>query len=91
VGDVKATDPLSGVVLGSLKVMGSSNEPSSDSSNPEIVITPDGSGGFMVQLLADRLGTGKGRVYTLSATAMDNAGNTATTAATCAVPHDQGK
>jgi Dockerin type I domain len=88
---VIAADALSGLVPGSFSVMGTSNEPSSDPKNPEIVVTPDGSGGLVVQLQADRFGTGNGRVYTLTATANDLAGNTATTTATCTVPHDQGQ
>jgi hypothetical protein len=71
-------------------VTGTSNEPI-DPGDPAIVITPSGSGGFIVQLQADRLGNGTGRVYTLTATANDLAGNTATVTATCTVPHDQGK
>jgi hypothetical protein len=86
-----ATDVLSGLAPGSFTVTGTSNEPPSDPNNPEIVITPNGSGGFIVQLQADRLGSGTGRVYTLNATATDLAGNTATVTATCTVPHDQGK
>jgi hypothetical protein len=66
-----------------------SNEPS-DPKDPDIAITPNGSGGFVIQLRADRLGSGKGRVYSLAATAVDLAGNTATVNATCTVPHDQG-
>jgi len=88
VATVTATDVLSGLAPGSLQVTGVSNEPSSDPSDPEIVITPNGSGGFTVQLQAARLGTGNGRIYTLTAAAMDNAGNSATTTATCTVPHD---
>ncbi len=84
---VTATDPL--LVPGSLKVTGVSNEPSDDPKNPEIVITPNGSGGYVVQLLAERLGTGTGRVYTLTAAASDVAGNTSTVVTTCTVPHDQ--
>lgn len=89
VADVKASDVLSGFAPGSLKVTGTSNE-AFDPNNPDIVITPDGSGGFAVQLRADRLGTGTGRLYTLSATAMDNAGNSTTATTACTVPHDQG-
>ena len=84
---VTATDPL--LVPGSLNVTGVSNEPSDDPKNPEIVITPNGSGGYVVQLLAERLGTGTGRVYTLTAAASDVAGNTSTVVTTCTVPHDQ--
>ena len=69
---------------------GASNEPSTNLEDPEIVITPNGSGGFTVQLQADRSGSGRGRVYTLNATALDNAGNSVTATATCVVPHDQG-
>src|SRR5579863_2385856 len=38
-----------------------------DPADPAIVITPTGSGGFVVQLQADRLGNGTGGVYTLTA------------------------
>ena len=65
-----------------------SNEPS-DPSDPDFVVTPDGSGGFVVNLRAERLGSGSGRVYTLTATAKDLANNVRTMTATCAVPHDQ--
>ena len=88
---VTASDALSGLAPGSFKVTGTSNEPSFDPKNPEIVITPNGSGGFVVQLQADRLGNGTGRIYTLTATTNDLAGNTATATATCTVPHDQEK
>ncbi len=85
-----AADALSGLAPGTFQVTGASNEPSSGLEDPEIVITPNGSGGFTVQLQAERSGSGRGRVYTLSATATDNAGNVATATATCIVPHDQG-
>jgi len=88
---VTAADGLSGLAPGSFQVMGTSNEPNSDSKNPQIVITPNGSGGFVIQLEADRLGTGSGRVYTLTAVADDLAGNTATMTAICTVPHEQRK
>jgi hypothetical protein len=90
VATVTAADSLSGG-LASFKVTGTSNEPSNDPSNPEIVITPNGSGGYVVQLQADRLGTGTGRIYTLTATASNTSGITTTSVATCTVPHDQGK
>jgi len=90
VATVTAADALSGLAPSSFKVTGISNEPI-DPNDPAIVITPDGSGGFVVQLQADRLGNGNGRIYTLTATANDLAGNTTTTTATCTVPHDQGK
>ena len=87
VATVTAADALSGLVSGSFQITGTSNEPPSA---PEISITPNGTGGYIVQLQADRLGKGTGRVYTLTATAMDLAGNPVTTTATCIVPHDQG-
>ena len=91
VADVKASDALSGLATGAFKVSVASNEPP-DPGDPDVVITPDGSGGFIVQLRADRLGTGNGRTYSIQATAIDNAGNVATTASTCIVmPQDQGK
>jgi len=45
----------------------------------------------MVQLRADGSGAGNGRVYTINATATDNAGNSATASFTCTAPHDQGQ
>ena len=83
---VSAADALSGVVPGSLQVTAASNEPPSD---PDVRITPDGSGGFVVELRAERLGSGSGRVYTISATATDRADNVRTATATCIVPHNQ--
>jgi hypothetical protein len=47
--------------------------------------TPD-TGGF---LQASRLGSGDGRVYTLTYQGADNAGNTASCSTTVTVPHDQ--
>jgi hypothetical protein len=87
VATVTAADALSGLAAGSFHVTGSSNEPSSGLEDPQIVITPNGAGGFDVQLQAERLGSGRGRVYSLSATAMDNAGNSSSVTATCVVPH----
>jgi hypothetical protein len=84
---VTAADSGSG--MASFNVTGTSNEPSSGA-DPDIVIT--GSGWQrVVQLRAQRLGTGTGRIYTLTAVATDLAGNTARATSTCTVPHDQGK
>ncbi len=88
VATVTAADALSGVAAGSFQIMGASNEPPSAQ---QISITPNGSGGYVIALQADRLGSGNGRTYTLTATATDQAGNTATVTETCNVPHDQGK
>jgi hypothetical protein len=86
---VTATDALAGIAPGTLTVTGTSNEPV-NASDPDIVIAPDGSGGFVVQLRAERLGPGSERVYALSAQATDQVGNTVTVTSTCTVPHDQG-
>ena len=85
VATVTATDALSGVASGSFEVTGSSNEPS-EPSNPDVVIAPNGSGGYAVQLRAERLGSGTGRTYILNATATDLAGNSTTATAECVVP-----
>jgi hypothetical protein len=84
---VTATDTGLGIAPGSFIVTGTSNEPP-DPKEPDIVITPNGAG-YVVQLRADRLGNGTGRVYTLTATASDLIGNTTKVTATCTVPHDQ--
>ena len=86
IATITATDVLSGLVAGSLKVTGTSNQPSNDPQNPQVVITPNGSGGFVVKVLADSSGDNS-RVYTLTATASDLAGNTATVTGACTVPN----
>jgi uncharacterized delta-60 repeat protein len=85
---VSASD--GGAGLASFNVTGTSNEPSNPK-DPDIVITGTGLLPRTVQLRADRLGSGSGRVYTLLATATDLAGNTASATAQCRVPHDQGR
>ena len=76
---------VSGVA--SLEVTATSSEPSDGA--PDVVVTQDESGAYVVQLRAARLGTGKGRVYTVTARATDLADNTRTMTATCVVPHSQ--
>jgi virginiamycin B lyase len=88
VADVKASDALSGLAAGSFRVNAVSNEPSPPR-EPDIVVSRGASGGFVIQLRAERLGGGNGRVYTVRATATDNAGNSATATSTCIVPHDR--
>jgi hypothetical protein len=90
VATVAAVDMLSGIGTGGFTVTGVSNEPS-DPNDSAVVIMPNGSSGYIVQLQADRSGTGASRVYTLKATATDLAGNMSSATATCTVPHDQGK
>lgn len=82
VGTVTATDVLSGLASGSPTVTASSNE--SPLTPADIAIS-----GTTVQLRAERSGAGQGRVYVLTASAADVAGNVATASATCTVPHDQ--
>jgi hypothetical protein len=89
VATVTASDALSGLVTSSFTVTGTSSEPQ-DPNNPDVVITKNSSGGYVVQPRADRLGNGPGRTYTLNAQANDVAGNAANATATCIVPHDQG-
>jgi hypothetical protein len=90
VGDVTAADAVSGVAADSLAITGQSNQPP-ELNRPTIVVQPDGAGGFIVELQADRLGNGESRIYNLDATARDLAGNEATVRVTCTVPHDQRK
>jgi hypothetical protein len=82
IATVTAADASSELVPGSFTVSVTSNSPSSGSNPPQVVITPNGSGGFTV-FNADRLASGNGRNFALNATAMDNAGNFATATATC--------
>ncbi len=88
VASVTAHDGLSGVTPGSLTILVTSNEPSNARRDNEgaqdIIVT-----GGIVQLRADRSGSGTGRIYTLTASASDLAGNSTTTTTNCKVPHDQ--
>jgi len=93
VATVTASDALSGLDAGSFKVTGTSNEPidPKDPKAPDIIIASNGFGGFTIQLRADRVGSAADRIYTLTATASDFVGNSATVTAICTVPHDQRK
>ena len=56
------------------------------------MVTEDEDGGLVVELRAERSGVSKsGRLYQLTVTAQDLAGNEVTGTATCTVPHDRGK
>jgi hypothetical protein len=58
----------------------------------DVAVTEDENGGLVVELRAERSGGSKsGRVYYLTVTAQDLAGNGVTATATCIVPHDSGK
>jgi hypothetical protein len=88
VATVSARDALSG--LASFGVTGTSNEPPKPGES-DIIITGSGLHPRAIELRSERLGTGSSRIYTLTAIASDLAGNTATSTATCIVPHDQRK
>src|SRR5262245_23895902 len=90
VATISAGDALSGVAPGALQVDVSSNE-SSDAEDPDVMVSSNDSGGIDVLLRARRLGTGSSRVYSLTASVEDVAGNTATVSGDCIVPHDQRK
>jgi Phosphodiester glycosidase len=90
VATIVAADGLSGLNVPSFQVKVVSNEGLGDPQSPDAVVTPNGAGGFLVQLRADRSGNGSDRTYSLTAMASDLAGNAATASATCTVPHDQG-
>ena len=87
VGLITAQDALSSTA-GAPVVTVTSNEPASGTGDgdlePDVVITSGA-----VWLRAERAGNGTGRVYTITATARDLAGNTASATATCKVPHDR--
>ena len=83
VASVTGSDALSGVEA--LKVSARSDEPDTGGS-PDVVIH-DG----VVQLRAERLGTGTRRTYEVSATLSDRAGNDVSVTTTCVVEHDLGR
>jgi hypothetical protein len=62
-----------------------SNEPPVDDKTPEWIIVD----AHHVQLRAERLGTGTGRIYTITITCTNAAGTT-TQSVTVLAPHDQG-
>ena len=83
VGAVTASDALSGVASGSPAIIVNSNEP--------LAPSDVGIDGGVVHVRATRQGAGDGRVYSIIAEAVDLAGNTATAASTCLVPHDRSR
>jgi hypothetical protein len=84
---VNVSDALSGSG-GFTLVSVSSNEPDSGQGDIQGFLT--GTASTSGQLRAQRLGSGTGRVYTLTYTGSDRAGNTALCTTTVSVPHDQG-
>jgi len=86
---LRASDAVSGIARGSFQVNATSNEPMEPS---DVAVTEDENGGLVVELRAERSGgSTSGRLYHLTVTARDLAGNEVTGTATCIVPHDSGK
>jgi hypothetical protein len=86
---LRASDALSGIARGSIQVNATSNERIDPS---DVAVTEDENGGLVVELRAERSDASKsGRVYHLTVTTQDLAGNEVTGTATCIVPHDKGK
>ena len=77
VADVAGTDLLSGMAAVQVDV-------TSDEASGSDIAIEDG----RVRVRAWRTATGDGRVYSLTATAVDRAGNRTRAEATCVVPHD---
>jgi len=84
VATVSASDGGSG--LAAFEVTATSSEAADPSA---IAIAGAGIGPRTVALRAERLGTGTDRVYTITASAVDNAGNATSAVASCTVPHNQ--
>jgi hypothetical protein len=89
VATVTATDAESGILSGSLAVTVVSSELQGPGL-PDFAVTPNGSGGLVVQLRAERHG-GSARVYTVTATVSDMASNTTTVTSTCTVPANRAR
>ncbi|MDQ3552150.1 MAG: T9SS type A sorting domain-containing protein [Bacteroidota bacterium] len=81
-----STDNFPGAVTCNLSV--SSNEPvtsKTDKSSPDWVVVNNN----MVQLRAERAGSGSGRIYTITVTCTDLQGNSSSSSTTVEVKHDQ--
>jgi hypothetical protein len=85
INDSDSTSGIDSVVLTSI----TSNEPlQSDDIQGATYNTPTGTTDTF-ELRADRLGSGNGRIYTITFTVSDKAGNVTTKSVTVTVPHDQ--
>ena len=82
-----AADGTSG--LASFSVAAVSSEAATKPNESDTLVSGSGFGSRKVSLRASRLGSGTGRIYTVTAMASDAAGNTTTVSATCVVPHNQ--
>jgi len=86
IASITAIDGLSGLVSPPT-VTAVSNEADNGTGDGDLPGDIVVSGGT-VQIRAERAGSGTGRVYTITATAIDRAGNSAQQTMTCRVPHD---
>ena len=84
---VHVTDALSGAA-GFTLVSATSNEPGANADIQGFTIGAASDTGF---LRASRLGSGSGRIYTLTYEGSDRAGNIASCTTSVLVPHDQGQ
>jgi hypothetical protein len=67
----------------------SSNEPANGTGDGDTEPDWTMAGAHAVSLRAERAGTGSGRIYTITITAKDVAGNASTATTTVAVPHNK--
>jgi len=86
VATISSSDPVSGVA--SFEATASSSEAPVVAGQVDTQVTGSGTNPRTVSLRAARLGTDD-RIYTITATATDAAGNTAAAVATCVVPRNQ--
>jgi hypothetical protein len=88
VATISATDALSGLAPGTAAVSATSNEPANGLGDgdaaPDVIVTNG-----VVRVRAERAGNGSGRVYTITFSASDLAGNQGTASGTCTVPRDE--
>jgi hypothetical protein len=54
-------------------------------------VIDNGNGTYSVQVRAERGGKGTGRIYTITATATDDSGNSSSASGQVKVPHSKGK
>jgi hypothetical protein len=88
---INASDATSGIDLVMLTSISSNETLQSDDIQNANYNTPTTGTTDSFELRADRLGNGNGRVYTITYTATDKAGNVTTKSITVSVPHDQSK
>ena len=88
---IGATDDFDPIPTVTVSV--TSNEPLNGTGDgdtaPDWEITDNGDGTFDVAVRAERAGDGDGRTYTITVTATDAFGNSATETGAVSVPHDR--